>query len=223
MRGPRLRPGRRRRGHGARPAAAGWEVVVADDRATDAARARAAELGVELVERPDRRRSSARGPGRPGGAQPRRARAPPALRRRGRRRRAGAQRDRPGLRWEQERPGGPRPMLAVTGTDGKTTTTLLATAMLDASGRASRWPGNTDVPLVSALEDRRRRVRRGVHQLPAGVDRALPARRRDVAEPRARSPRLAPVARDLRAAKARSGSTSEPSTWPSGTRPTTRS
>ena len=34
--------------------------------------------------------------------------------------------------WEQERPGGPRPMLAVTGTDGKTTTTMLAAAMLRA-------------------------------------------------------------------------------------------
>ena len=32
--------------------------------------------------------------------------------------------------WEQDRPGGPRPMLAVTGTDGKTTTTLWAVEML---------------------------------------------------------------------------------------------
>ena len=42
-------------------------------------------------------------------------------------------------RWEQERPGGPRPMLAVTGTDGKTTTTLLAVG--DARRRAvcRRW------------------------------------------------------------------------------------
>ena len=39
--------------------------------------------------------------------------------------------------WEQERPGGPRPMLAVTGTDGKTTTTLLAADILRAPGLAA--------------------------------------------------------------------------------------
>jgi UDP-N-acetylmuramoylalanine--D-glutamate ligase len=53
--------------------------------------------------------------------------------------------------WEQQRPDGPRPMLAVTGTDGKTTTTLLAAAMLDASGVSSVDAGNTDTPLVAAL------------------------------------------------------------------------
>lgn len=53
--------------------------------------------------------------------------------------------------WEQERPGGPRPLLAVTGTDGKTTTTLLATAMVEASGRSAVACGNTEVPLVAAL------------------------------------------------------------------------
>lgn len=37
-------------------------------------------------------------------------------------------------RWEQSRSGGPRPILAVTGTDGKTTTTLMAAAMIRASG-----------------------------------------------------------------------------------------
>ena len=36
--------------------------------------------------------------------------------------------------WEQQRAGGPRPMLAVTGTDGKTTTTLMAAAMLRCAG-----------------------------------------------------------------------------------------
>jgi UDP-N-acetylmuramoylalanine--D-glutamate ligase len=55
-------------------------------------------------------------------------------------------------RWEQERPGGARPMLAVTGTDGKTTTTLLAVAMLEAGGLRSVAAGNTDVPLVAALD-----------------------------------------------------------------------
>ena len=44
-------------------------------------------------------------------------------------------------RWEQERPGGPRPMLAITGTDGKTTTTEMTVAMLRAGRRAHRGAG----------------------------------------------------------------------------------
>ena len=55
--------------------------------------------------------------------------------------------------WEQQRPGGPRPMLTVTGTDGKTTTTLLAVEMLTAGGLRSVAAGNTDVPLVTAVGD----------------------------------------------------------------------
>ncbi len=55
-------------------------------------------------------------------------------------------------RWEQERAGGPRPMLAVTGTDGKTTTTLMAVDILAAAGVAAVAAGNTDVPLVEALD-----------------------------------------------------------------------
>jgi UDP-N-acetylmuramoylalanine--D-glutamate ligase len=55
--------------------------------------------------------------------------------------------------WEQQRPGGPRPMLAITGTDGKTTTTLLAVAMLRAGGVKAIDAGNTDTPLVTAIDD----------------------------------------------------------------------
>ena len=54
--------------------------------------------------------------------------------------------------WEQDRPGGPRPMLAVTGTDGKTTTTLWAVEMLAAAGVRSVAAGNTEVPLVTAID-----------------------------------------------------------------------
>ena len=54
--------------------------------------------------------------------------------------------------WEQQRPGGPRPMLAVTGTDGKTTTTLWTVEMLTAAGVTSVAAGNTDVPLVEAVD-----------------------------------------------------------------------
>lgn len=56
-------------------------------------------------------------------------------------------------RFEQNRPGGPRAMLGVTGTDGKTTTTELATAMINASGRRALAVGNTDRPLIDALDD----------------------------------------------------------------------
>ena len=54
--------------------------------------------------------------------------------------------------WEQDRPGGPRPMLTVTGTDGKTTTTLWAVEMLAAAGVRSVAAGNTEVPLVTAID-----------------------------------------------------------------------
>jgi len=53
--------------------------------------------------------------------------------------------------WEQERPGGPRPMLAITGTDGKTTTTEMTAAILRAAGLRAVAAGNTDVPLLDAL------------------------------------------------------------------------
>ena len=55
-------------------------------------------------------------------------------------------------RWEQEREGGPRKMIGITGTDGKTTTTLLAAAMIRASGRRVAAVGNTETPLVAALD-----------------------------------------------------------------------
>ncbi len=57
-----------------------------------------------------------------------------------------------GYRWEQEREGGPRPILAVTGTDGKTTTTDMAVAMLRAAGLRAGAVGNTDVPFVDAVD-----------------------------------------------------------------------
>lgn len=49
--------------------------------------------------------------------------------------------------------GRARPIVAITGTDGKTTTTLMAAAMLSASGRRAAAVGNTEVPWVEALDD----------------------------------------------------------------------
>jgi len=46
-----------------------------------------------------------------------------------------------------------RPLVAVTGTNGKTTVTELARAMLEASGLVARAVGNTEVPLVAAIDD----------------------------------------------------------------------
>ena len=55
-------------------------------------------------------------------------------------------------RIEQDRPGGPRPMIAITGTDGKTTTCLLAAAMLEAAGVRAAAVGNTETPLIAAVD-----------------------------------------------------------------------
>jgi UDP-N-acetylmuramoylalanine--D-glutamate ligase len=131
----------------------GADVVASDDTVDDAKRALAAELGVELVERPDGHRlrqlvaASELVVPAPGVPETHELFAIAAA--------AG----RPvqselelAYRWEQERPGGPRPMLAVTGTDGKTTTTLLAVAILEAAGIRAVDAGNTDVPLVAALD-----------------------------------------------------------------------
>ena len=54
-------------------------------------------------------------------------------------------------RAELLRSDGPRPMVAITGTDGKTTTTLMANAMLRAAGLRSEAVGNTEVPLIESL------------------------------------------------------------------------
>lgn len=53
--------------------------------------------------------------------------------------------------WEQSRAGGPRPILGVTGTDGKTTTTMLAGQLLRANGYDVAEVGNTDLPFMGAL------------------------------------------------------------------------
>lgn len=55
--------------------------------------------------------------------------------------------------WEQARPNGPRPIVAVTGTDGKTTTTMLVAALIRAEGKSCAEVGNTDVPFIAAVND----------------------------------------------------------------------
>ncbi|MEM8705475.1 MAG: UDP-N-acetylmuramoyl-L-alanine--D-glutamate ligase [Actinomycetota bacterium] len=46
-----------------------------------------------------------------------------------------------------------RPIVAVTGTNGKTTVVELAVAALAAAGRSAVAAGNTDIPLVTAIDD----------------------------------------------------------------------
>ena len=130
----------------------GYEVVATDDTIDDSKRLRAAELGIEVGPLPhDLERFVAEfdllspAPGVP--------ESHPVIR--------AALAGRVPIRseielayvWEQQRAGGPRPILAITGTDGKTTTTELTVAILRAAGIRTAALGNTDVPLVDALDD----------------------------------------------------------------------
>lgn len=134
--------------------ARGWEVVIADDVATETALEVASANGVDLIVQPDEamlaeivRRCAVvcPAPGIPehhrvigaalASGTPIRSEIDLAY------------------QWEQERPGGPRPILAVTGTDGKTTTTMLAAHLVEGSGMRCAAVGNTEVPFVAALAD----------------------------------------------------------------------
>jgi UDP-N-acetylmuramoylalanine--D-glutamate ligase len=126
----------------------GEGALVVDDRPTDAGRDLADAMGVELVEAPDAATLSALV------------------------RRVAAVVPSPGVpdhhpvfavaiaagvpvisefdlasRWDD------RPHVAVTGTDGKTTVTELTRSMLEASGRRAVAVGNTEVPLIAAIDD----------------------------------------------------------------------
>ncbi len=132
----------------------GWDVVAADDTVTTERSALADELGVVLVEAPDPALLSdlvascelvCPAPGIPefhAVIQAARQHGVEVV-----------SEIELAYRWEQVREGGPRPMLAITGTDGKTTTTLMAVEMLRAAGLSTIDAGNTDTPLVDAIED----------------------------------------------------------------------
>jgi UDP-N-acetylmuramoylalanine--D-glutamate ligase len=132
----------------------GWQVRVSDDQPDDAKRAVAAALGAELVGQPDAALLASLvaesdivcpAPGVPE-THPVVAAAKAA----GRPLRTEIDL---AYEWEQERPGGARPMLAVTGTDGKTTTTFLTAHMLHTAGVRAAAVGNTEVPLAAALAE----------------------------------------------------------------------
>lgn len=131
----------------------GWRVLVADDSPSESKAAVAASVGAELVVDPDASAVdvlvAAADIVCPAPGVPETHRVIES-----------AARHRKPLRteidlayeWEQQRAGGPRPMLAVTGTDGKTTTTMMAAAMLRSAGVSAAAVGNTETPLVAALD-----------------------------------------------------------------------
>lgn len=127
----------------------GWTVTVSDDRDDEAVIGRAAELGLELIVAPAHALLDEVDLFVPSPGVPESHGLVAAAHRRGV---PIASEIELAYRWEQERPDGPRPMLAVTGTDGKTTTTLLMVEMLEAAGLRAVAAGNTDVPLVDAIE-----------------------------------------------------------------------
>ena len=132
----------------------GYDVIVSDDRIDDSKRELAASLAVELREAPADWAATLRGvqlvspaPGVPEThtliTTAQRLGVPVVSE------------IELAYRWEQERQasvGGPRPMLAITGTDGKTTTTELTVAILRAAGLRTAALGNTDVPLVDGVD-----------------------------------------------------------------------
>ena len=128
----------------------GHPVLAVDDAPDEQARHFAAELGVDLLEQPD--------PGDwPTLAADARAMVPtPGLPESHPSFGAAGAAGTPVIsefdlaqRWDV------RPTLAVTGTNGKTTVTLLAAAMLEASGIPVGVAGNTETPLVEAIRDDR--------------------------------------------------------------------
>jgi UDP-N-acetylmuramoylalanine--D-glutamate ligase len=126
----------------------GEEAVVVDDRPTDQGRALADQLGVRFVEAPDEAAlralvasvgSVVPSPGVPDHHpvfEAARAASVPVR----------SELDL-ATQWDD------RPVVAITGTDGKTTVTELARAMFEAGGKHAVAVGNTEVPFVAAIDD----------------------------------------------------------------------
>lgn len=128
--------------------ARGYRVVAIEDRPTDSTLAFASENDVELLASPDAadRAGAFQGAGAflpsPGVPEHHPAFAEAAQ--------AGV----PVIsefdlaRWWDD-----RPLIGITGTDGKTSVTLLTVAMLESSGIRAAGVGNTETPLVEAIDD----------------------------------------------------------------------
>jgi len=126
----------------------GRQVVLVDDAAPDSAHALAAELGVTLHVAPDPAELEALiasvdavvpAPGLPG--------SHPVFG-------GAADAEVPVLsEFDLAAAWDDRPLVAVTGTNGKTTVTTLVQTMLEASGVSCAAVGNLEVPLVAAIDD----------------------------------------------------------------------
>ena len=187
-------------------AARGYDVVVADDAATTAARRSPPSSASSSSSAPD-------------AADDRRARR----RQRPRRARARRARDAPASSPPRRPPASrcaPRSTSRTSGSRsapagrGRCSPSPAPTARrprrcwpsrcCEAAGRRAVDVGNTDVPLVAALDLDVDVFVVECTQLPAGLDRALPRRRRGVAQPRARTTRTGTPSMDsYEAAKAR--------------------
>jgi UDP-N-acetylmuramoylalanine--D-glutamate ligase len=128
----------------------GWDVVVAEDRPGPASRDRAGGLaasGVDVVESPDDGALDALVDGAdlvvPSPGVPRRHRATA---------RALARGTTVWTEFELAARWSSVPLVAVTGTNGKTTVTTLVAEMLEAGGRRTVLAGNNDLPLVDAID-----------------------------------------------------------------------
>ncbi|MEM9893238.1 MAG: UDP-N-acetylmuramoyl-L-alanine--D-glutamate ligase [Actinomycetota bacterium] len=128
--------------------ARGSVPVVVEDRPTDAGRTVADEIGVELWEAPDAEALTGRldtfslllpSPGVPDHhpcfAAAEAAGVPMAS------------------EFDLARLWDDRPLVAITGTNGKTTVTMMVTDILERTGRKAAAVGNTEVPLIEALDD----------------------------------------------------------------------
>jgi len=128
--------------------ARGHEVAVADDRPGDAARAAAAELGLDLVEAPTEAALDGMVAGAglvvPAPGLPDRHPTFAAAGRHGVP--TATELDLAGA-WDD------RPIVAITGTNGKTTVTTMVTEMLREGGIRCIDAGNNDLPLVAAIDD----------------------------------------------------------------------
>ena len=93
------------------------------------------------------------------------------------------------------------PVIAVTGSNGKSTVTTLASKMLESQRLRAPAGGNLGPPALDLLERRRRRVRARDLELPDGDDRQLGAARGDGAQRLGGSSRSARHARALRRAQ----------------------
>lgn len=123
-------------------------VTAIEDRATDATRSFATTLDVELVEAPDRatlhRTLEGASAFLPSPGVPERHDAFAVSRETG----VPLISEFDLARWWDD-----RPVIAITGTDGKTSVTMLTVAMLEASGVAAVAVGNTETPLIEVIDD----------------------------------------------------------------------